>query len=89
MLFGFENQIAISSWKLEGLMLFFLFEWIMEFTKQTRTHTARPVPLEKIEQVVCIQSDSTDHLSDIEYVDTIKQHIERDILMLHCLVRAS
>ena len=47
MLTGFENQLAISSWKLEGLMLLFLCDWLMYFTEQTRTHTAGAVPSEK------------------------------------------
>ena len=44
---GFENQLAISSWKLEGLMLLFLCDWLMYFTEQTRMHTAGSVPSEK------------------------------------------
>ena len=47
MLSGCENQLAISSWKLEGLMLLFLCDWLMYFTEQTLTHTAGSVPSEK------------------------------------------
>jgi len=43
----------------------------------------------KIGQAVCIQSNSSGHLSEIESVDTFKQHADRDILMSPCLVRTS
>ena len=47
MLSGYENQLAISSWKLEGTMLLFLCDWRTYFTEQTHTHTAGSVPSEK------------------------------------------
>ena len=47
MLAGCESQMFISSWKLEGQMLPNIFDWIMEFATQIRTHTTMPVPSEK------------------------------------------
>ena len=43
----------------------------------------------KTGQAVSIQSNSSGHLSEIESVDTLKQHTDRDILMSQCLVKTS
>ena len=46
MLSGYENQMFISNWKLEGQMLSNISDWIMEFVTQICTPTAMPVPSE-------------------------------------------
>ena len=42
-----KTKCFISKWKLEEQMLLNIFDWIMQFATQIRTHTAMPMPSEK------------------------------------------
>ena len=83
-----KTKCFISNWKLEEQMLLNIFDWIMQFATQIRTHTAIYIyarAFGKIGQIVCIQSHVLLAICQIiSSDDTFEQLADWDTLKLHC-----